>query len=139
MFFTSVRFREIYFTANSHFVPNNVSALSQCHSFPNLWRGMEILDLICRGGMNYLFCLGRKGFGQEVKFINSSWGEKTYLEFENTIIPSPRSISRHFRGAIFKIFSNHGGILTKFQHYLLFSRFRFRRWLKLVLDALKFK
>ena len=26
------------------------------------------------------------------------------------------SISKHLRGAIFKIFSNHGGIMTQFQH-----------------------
>ena len=28
-------------------------------------------------------------------------------------------MSRHLRGAIFKIFSNHGGIMPKLQHYLL--------------------
>ena len=40
-------------------------------------------------------------------------GAEIYLKFENLIIPSPESISSHLRGLIFKIFSYHGGIMTK--------------------------
>ena len=33
--------------------------------------------------------------------------------------PPPGSISRHLRAAKFKIYSNHGRIMPKFQHHLL--------------------